>query len=250
MSTYHASTESRIPAAIIAVVIQVLAFWVLINGFVVSIPHLVSRDLATFGVLPPDPPPPERVVRHPVESKKAEGASAPPNLRSKATEVVAPPPVILMPVPPPVIAAPLPGTGNQASAGAANVAGPGSGAGGVGNGTGSGGSGTGEGAGGIAREAYQKSGRIKDSDFPHSIPRGWRGTVYVNFTVEADGHATACQVRRSSGNSEIDATTCRLIEERYRYEPARDRSGKKVRSRVEDQDHTWVSAGSPEDEER
>ena len=246
MSTYHASSESRVPAAIIAVVIQALAFWVLINGFVVAIPHLAVRDLATFGVLPPDPPPPEPLVRHPVESKKAQGASAPPNLRSKATEVVAPPPVILMPAPSPVIAAPLPGLGNQASAGAADVAGPGSGAGGNGTGTGSGGSGNGEGSGGIAREAYQKGGRIKDSDFPPGVPRGFLGTVYVSYTVEADGRATACQVRRTSGNRDIDAMTCRLIEERYRFEPARDRQGKKVRSRVENQDHTWdFSTGEP-----
>ncbi|MDO7842523.1 energy transducer TonB [Sphingomonas immobilis] len=248
MSSYHATNQARLPAAIVAAAVPLVAFWMLATSRTIS--HHYDPALTMFDVAPTPPPRPEPVKQHPVESKKAEGASAPPNLRSKATEVVAPPPVILMPLPSPVIAAPLPGLGAQARAGAADVAGPGSGAGGVGNGTGSGGSGNGEGAGGIAREAYQKSGRIKDSDFPKSIPRGWRGTVYVDFTVEADGRATACRVARTSGNGEIDATTCRLIEERYRYEPARDRAGKKIRSRVEGQDHTWVSAGNPQDGDR
>jgi protein TonB len=33
---------------------------------------------------------------------------------------------------------------------------------------------------------------------------------------------------KSSGHSELDSTTCRLIEQRFRYEPARDSEGRPV----------------------
>jgi protein TonB len=36
----------------------------------------------------------------------------------------------------------------------------------------------------------------------------------------------------------LDETTCRLIEERFRFEPSRDRSGRPVRSRIVE-NHEW-----------
>jgi periplasmic protein TonB len=250
MTTYRASNDRKIGAAIGAAVLQVGLGALLINGFTVTMPHVITQDLKLFGVTPPPPPPPPapKPQPKPKPSVRKAGAAAPPNLRSKATEVVAPPPRIPIPVPPPVVVAPIAATGNQATSGASDRPGPGTGAGGRGNGTGSGDAGDGDG-GGVAQEAYQKSGRIRGSDYPRSALRARvGGTVYVNYTVEVDGHATGCTVRRSSGNPDIDATTCRLIEERYRYEPARDASGRKIRSRVVNQDHTWVVGHDPSDD--
>lgn len=250
MTTYRASNDRKVGAAIAAAVLQVGLGFLLISGFTVKIPHVVEQDLKLFGVTPPapPPPPPPPPQPRPKPTRHKAAAAAPPNVRSKATEVVAPPPKIPMPVPPPVIAAPIAAKGNQATSGAANKPGVGTGAGGSGQGTGSGGSGDGDG-GGVAEEAYQKSGRIRGSDYPKSALRARvGGTVYVSYTVEVDGRATGCTIRRSSGNPDIDTTTCNLIEQRYRYEPARDARGRKIRSRVENQDHTWVVGHDDDDD--
>jgi protein TonB len=47
----------------------------------------------------------------------------------------------------------------------------------------------------------------------------------VRFLVHTDGRPRDCVVTRSSGNPVLDETTCRLIEQRFRYRPARDASG-------------------------
>ena len=52
------------------------------------------------------------------------------------------------------------------------------------------------------------------------------------------GRATHCAITHSSGSEELDDTTCRLIEQRFRFEPSRDRSGQPVVSRMV-QDHEW-----------
>ncbi|CAN5294478.1 hypothetical protein BH10PSE15_BH10PSE15_13690 [soil metagenome] len=239
MTTYRASSNTKTGAAIGAVVVQIGLGALLLSGFTVTIPHVVTQDRKLFGVTTPPPPPPPPPKPHPKPSIHKAGAAAPPNIRSKATEVVAPPPSIPMPVPPPIVAAPIPAAGKQASSGASDKPGIGTGAGGSGTGTGSGGKGNGDGGGGS--EAYQISGRLKGSDFPSSVVRSRVGfTVFVSFTVETEGHATGCVIRRPSGNPDFDATTCRLVQERYRYAPARDANGKKVRSRIENQDHHWI----------
>jgi periplasmic protein TonB len=57
--------------------------------------------------------------------------------------------------------------------------------------------------------------------------------------VEVDGRATGCRPVRSSGFPRIDALACRLIERRYVFRPALNRTGRPVRSIVEE-NHTWV----------
>jgi protein TonB len=54
------------------------------------------------------------------------------------------------------------------------------------------------------------------------------GSVAVRFTVEPSGRVSGCTVIRSSANEELDSTTCRLIEQRFRYRPARDSEGRPV----------------------
>jgi protein TonB len=50
----------------------------------------------------------------------------------------------------------------------------------------------------------------------------------VRYVVGTDGRVSGCRVTRSSGHAELDATTCRLIEQRFRYRPARDAAGRPV----------------------
>jgi protein TonB len=54
------------------------------------------------------------------------------------------------------------------------------------------------------------------------------GSVSVEFTVATDGRVDLCRVLASTVNAEIEATTCRLIQRRFLYEPARDGNGRPV----------------------
>src|SRR5436190_2035752 len=74
---------------------------------------------------------------------------------------------------------------------------------------------------------------------------GGGGTVSVRFTVEVDGHVGRCVVDRSSGNRLLDDTTCRLIQQRYRFRPSLDPSGRPVRSQIVE-DHSWMTLDDPE----
>jgi protein TonB len=252
MKLVHSRNEDRIKGAIGAALLQGLFLYALISGLAVKMPASVGDDLKLFGIAPEPPPPPvEKVVPH-RGSRKPEGAASPPNLRAKPTEIVAPPPVLPFVVPPPVVSAPIAGPGSDPSAGAADVRGPGTGSGGVGTGTGSGGNGNGEGAGdGDETPPRWLRGRIKDSDYPSAAGEaGNSGTVSVRYTVGTDGRVSGCAVTRSSGSTELDETTCRLIEERFRYAPSRDAQGRAVPSIVVE-DHEWViERAEPPPEER
>ena len=50
----------------------------------------------------------------------------------------------------------------------------------------------------------------------------------TRFTVGVDGRARDCAVTGSSGDAALDATTCQLIETRFRYRPARGADGQPV----------------------
>ncbi|WP_010544415.1 energy transducer TonB [Sphingomonas elodea] len=202
--------------------------------------------LLSFDVPPPAPPPaPEPAVRR--AAPKAEGAAAPPNRVSKATEVAAPPPPILLP-PPPLVTAPRPATAADTSSGAAPVAGPGTGAGGAGQGTGSGGDGDGSGGGG-GEPLHWIGGRITDADYPKAaLEAGASGTVGLRFVVGVNGRVSSCTVTRSSGNRDLDETTCRLIQKRFRYVPSKDAAGRPYADTVTGE-HRWALYGSPDEGE-
>lgn len=203
-----------------------------------------DAPLLSFDVPPPPPPPqaPEPKPRH--AAPKAEGAAAPPNRVSRATEVAAPPPPIVLP-PPPVVAAPKPATADDPSSGAAPVAGPGTGAGGVGEGTGSGGRGNGPGGGGGVPLRWI-GGRITDADYPHAaLKAGASGTVGLRFVVGVDGRVSSCTVTRTSGNRDLDETTCKLIRKRFRYLPSRDAAGRPYADTVTGE-HRWDLYDAPD----
>ncbi|BCA61740.1 hypothetical protein HMP09_0974 [Sphingomonas sp. HMP9] len=241
MTVTQPRTRDRIGAAVGAVLLPGVLGYALLNGLVVPMPAAVTDALKVFGVAPPPPPPPvEKVRPRPSPSRKPQGAASPPNLKSKATEVVAPPPVVPVMVPPPVVVAEKAGLGAQATAGASDVRGPGTGSGGIGNGTGSGGYGDGDGGGGEETPPRWRKGRLKDSDYPSDAPRtGIRGVVSVRYVVQVSGRVSDCRVTRSSGSGVLDSLTCRLIEQRLRYDPSLDAAGRPVESTIV-QDHYWT----------
>lgn len=239
------SGADRIKAAVIAVAIVAAVGFLLVYALGYQAVRAASEDLKTFNVALP-PPPPREPPPPPPEHRAArtEAATAPMNLHAKATPVVAPTPIVppLAP-PPPVVTAAIAEQGPAPSAGAADWPGPGTGAGGAGDGFGGGGSGDGEGSGGrFERETppRQIGGRIGIRDLPPGLADAGGGTVGVRYVVEADGHISSCRITDSSGLSELDDLTCRLIRERFRYRPALDADHRPVASTVI-QNHFWVA---------
>jgi len=199
-----------------------------------------DAGVALFDILP-EPKPKAKVERMPRRNMRPSGEAAPPNLRSRATEVAAPKPIVPIDVQPLVIAAEKPADAFEATSGAAEVAVPGTGAGGEGNGFGGGGSGDGDGAGDPdATPPRQIRGSIRDSDYPEDLAdAGIGGRVTVLFLVQTDGRVPECDVVGSSGIPRLDALTCRLIRERFRFRPSRDGRGRAVPALVRES-HEWV----------
>ena len=204
--------------------------YALIAGFSVSVVLPARADLKLFDVR--EPPPPPSVPAEP-SPPAAEGAASPPSPRARPSPVVSPP----SPLPPasPLAAAPEPSRVPPASdpaAGVAGLPGTGTGTGGEGAGTGRGGAGSGTGGGGV--RARRISGRLSgETDYPPAARRASiEGSVAVRFVVGTDGRVSGCRVTRSSGHAELDATTCRLIEQRFLYRPARDAAGRPVEETV------------------
>jgi protein TonB len=180
---------------------------------------------------------------------REEGAASPANIESRATEVTAP----TRPIPSPLPASTVVNSGKDTTQGAAPVRGPGTGSGGVGQGTGSGAGGDGLGGGGEGgygdgrglRPPRWLRGRLRDSDYPRGLGEaGVRGRVGVRYVVETDGRVTNCSVTRSSGSALLDDTTCALIEQRFRYDPARDRYGRPIRSNLIES-YEWLVEDEP-----
>src|SRR3546814_7515327 len=84
-------------------------------------------------------------------------------------------------------------------------------------------------------KAVLVSGRIEDRDYPKQAARAKiGGEVEVRFTIQPTGRVTGCRVTRSSGDPALDATTCRLIADRFRFRPATNAAGEPVAS-----DYGW-----------
>ena len=228
------SMRDRLVAGLGTAIVLMLFGYLLVRGLTVGMAFRQDRPIALLDLhAPPPPPPPKPPRAHPKPKQSA--ASSPPNLRSKATPIVAPPPILPPPLPPPpVIVAPKADIGAATSTGASDRAGLGTGAGGEGDGAGGGGDGDG------GTPPRQISGRLKFSDMPADLREASvTGIVAVRYDVETDGHATECEVTKSSGHAELDALTCKLIERRFRFRPSHDRDGDPVVSTIVET-HGWV----------
>ena len=216
-------TKDRMWAIAGVVAVHGLFAYALLSGLALRVSERASDSLKLVDIMLPKPPPPPPPP--PEEASKPKGEPSPPNLKAVPTPVVSPPPRISAPSP--IAAAPVPSTGSAPSAGASNISGPGTGAGGSGSGLGGGGS------GGGGSRAQRVQGRLSDSDFA-----GIEGFVAVRFTIRPDGRVTGCQILKSSGSAELDGMTCRLIERRFRYRPARDAQGRPI-AEVATTSFTW-----------
>jgi len=180
---------------------------------------------------PPPPPPPPPAQRQQAKPKEREGGSAPKNIKSEATPVVAPKPKIETPPVQQIAASETPRQGAAPTQGASDVRGPGTGAGGIGNGTGSGLGGNGPGGGGDGAAYPPRILRgISGRDYPREIMRTWPrgGRIDLILRIEANGRPSSCRVGRSFGNPLADQWSCSLIMQRGQFRPALNARGQPV----------------------
>lgn len=66
-------------------------------------------------------------------------------------------------------------------------------------------------------------------DYPlRELHRGVEGDVGYNLVIGPDGRVSDCTVTASSGSRALDAATCRILQSRARYSPARNALGAAV----------------------
>jgi protein TonB len=233
-SDLHTKDKGGAIAAVIAVHAALLVMLLNLSGKMdVSRPQDVLRVFDVNEVPPPPSQPIPKPQPQPQKPKQTEGAASPKNIRSNATDVVAPRPEFSMPVPVPMKATQTPNTGVEATQGASDVVGPGTGAGGTGTGTGSGasGSGTGEGGGGGAvSPPHLATPVLRGRDFPREMldlwPRG--ATVFLRLRVDPKGFVSECNVDRGTGIAAIDSQICNVAHDRLRFRPALNKAGEPV----------------------
>jgi protein TonB len=256
---YTTSPRQRAFSALASGAIVALGGVALVIGLSAREPlvRAARETLVALNVSPPEPPPPRpRPTPTPVPQKLAEKAQASrpkneassANLRNQASAVFAP---VLPPLrrPPPIVAAPRPAQGAAANTGASDRVGPGQGAGGFGNGTGGGGTGEGDGDGDAdaVTRPVQIKGKLHWSDLPRDLRAAHRGgDLELTYRVNIDGRVSNCRIVHSSGIPSLDAQTCRLITERFRFRPSRDAEGRPVPANIIEM-HGWDPA--PDDVE-
>lgn len=194
------------------VIIVIAALHVALALLILARSGIVPADPVEDGIdvanIPADAPPEE------------EGAESAANFEAEPIPLSVPPPDIEIERPPVIVAPTAASDGPERRAGTATEDRGGTQAGDSGDGTGTGNSGFGRGGGGITR-AVKIGGDISDADYPRRAARKKRGgTVTVHYDITAEGRVTNCRIVGSSGNAELDATTCRLATERFRYRPA------------------------------
>lgn len=224
----------KIGSAIAVVGIHLLVGYALSIGGKLSSPQ-PARDarplLTVLEPIPPPPPQPPPSPKAPAPALKSAASSqraAPPLPKSVAAPIAAPQ-APTPPIGPPTVTGTIP-----AGSGADGTDGGAGGAGGAGSGTGAG-AGNGEGFTG----ARQTRGSFRNSDFPASVRGAGRLRIGVRYAVGPAGRVDRCEIIDSSGYSEVDEMTCRVIVERYRFKPARDTQGFPI-TQVMEEDYTWI----------
>ncbi len=207
------ASSGKIIALIIVAIIHAALGYALVTGLAYKYVKAATEKLNTFDVEePPPPPPPEEPPPPPPEQPDLQPppvVSPPPIVRTPPvnapviTAVPTPPrvyiptPIAAPPAPPaPPPAPPAPPRVSQKAGLKGNVASY------------------------FGGDAYP----------PAAIRAGAAGRVAASLAVGADGRVSNCTVTSSSGNSDLDNTTCRIARSRVRFTPAKDDSGQNIAS--------------------
>lgn len=223
--------RERLLALAAVVAVQIGVGLVLFRGFHVDVAHpgeMIQRLVDV--TLAEPPPPPQLPIERPKpwhhqsapKAQPAKPGGSPGPVPTHAPPSVAP----VVPVKPSAALSGGVGTGPAIGAGA---------------GGGSGGNGYGDDEGGTDLE--QIAGEITRNDYPRELrDAGIGGRVQFTFMVQPNGRVGRCTITRSSGVPQLDALTCRLVQQRFVYRPSTDRYGRPVADEV-DGEHDWIPRG-------
>lgn len=199
----------KVIAIVIVALIHAALGYAFVTGLAYKYVKAANEKLDVFDVEPPPPPPPPEDPPPPPPDQ--------PNLPPPPTTVVTPPPLIVTPQPSfmnttPVIPPSQPIYPPTPPSPPAPPAPP-----------------------RVSQAAGLKGnpGQFFGADnYPPAAQRAEaQGRVVASLTVGTDGRVSDCQVTTSSGNNDLDTTTCRIAKSRVRFTPAKDESGNPISSR-------------------
>jgi protein TonB len=196
------TTGSRTVAIFIVCLIVAGVGYAFVTGLAVDFAKKVNKNLNVFDVAPPPPPPPPEEPPPPLQPPPV--VSPPPIVQTNN-----PPPVVIntVPTPPPVyIPTPTAPPPSPPAPPPSPPAPP-----------------------RVSQAAGLKGdpGRFFGPDAypPGALRAGAQGRVVARLSVGTDGRVTDCSVTSSSGNSDLDDTTCRIARRSVKFSPAKDDSG-------------------------
>jgi len=221
--------RERLVAFVAVAIVQTALALALLSGFHVEITRAPEAMARLIDVrLQPPPPPPKAEAKRAAKAQSAAPKAGPKPLGGSPGPMPAHAPPSVAPV---IALRP-----SAAPSGGGTGSGPALGS---GSGGGTGGEGYGDDDGG-GTDLVQIAGAIGPSDYPRDLrERGAGGRVEFTFTVEPNGRVGRCSITRSSGIPELDALTCRLVQQRFVYRPSTDRYGRPIEDEV-DGVQDWV----------
>ena len=87
---------------------------------------------------------------------------------------------------------------------------------------------------------------ISPDDYPPAALRiGAAGVTRFRLDIDVNGQVTGCTVTQSSGNADLDVTTCTLLTRRARFTPAQDRQGHALAASYSSAVSWQIPAGAP-----
>jgi len=88
---------------------------------------------------------------------------------------------------------------------------------------------------------------IVPDDYPPAALRALTaGTTRFRLAIDANGRVAGCTVTQSSGDADLDATTCTLPTRRATFTPARDRKGHALAASYSSAVIWQIPAGAPD----
>ena len=200
---------NRTAAVVVVAIIHVALGYAIVSGLGYTMIQKATEDLKTFNVEEAPPPPPQETPPPPPETVPETVpppvVSPPPIVRTQVTPppvrtvTQAPPPVITMTAPPAPPAPPAPAPPPPPPP--VKTVPPRSAVGDL-------------------------QGLFRGTDYPtNALEREEEGSVTVRLTIGTDGRVTACNVASSSRSRTLDNATCRILQNRARFTPARDNRG-------------------------
>jgi protein TonB len=195
---------NRLTAIVIVALIHIALGYALVTGLAYEAATKIIKKVTTVDIKeeekpppPPPPPPPDNLPPPPPIV-----APPPPmniSVSPPAVTTVSAPPPVSPPAPPPVLAAPAPAAPR------------------------------------FQPTTPQPRGAPGDWASPDDYPsrplrEGVQGTTGFRVAVGPNGRVTSCEVTRSSGNAELDSTTCRLVTSRARFTPGKGEDGQPTTS--------------------